>query len=339
MSKLRVFVASPGDVKEERDLVSYVVEELSRSMGHFIPITLEAVRWETHAWPDVGSDAQDVINKEVGEYDVFIGIMWKRFGSPTKRASSGTEEEFARAYELFREYGRPKIMFYFKTASFYTTNEERLSQFAKVVAFRRSLEKLGVLFWEFSDPLKFERRVREHLIRQIGRLTRKARPKRPPQMEATDITRPSPRIFISYARDDLEKAESVYNLLKSAGFEPWLDVKDIVPGSNWKDSVRRSIQRADLFIACLSRRSVQKRGFVQMELRLGLQVLSEHLDSKIFIIPLRLEECEVPESFSRLHYLDFFQKGGPEKLVSAVRAASRGLGTGSESAAEEPRDS
>ncbi len=117
-NKLRVFIASPGDVAEERDIVSHVVGEVQRMLGGFRSVELEPVRWETHAWPDIGEDAQDVINNEIGEFDILIGVMWKRFGSPTKRADSGTGEEFQRAYDYFKKYGRPKIMFYFRKEPF-----------------------------------------------------------------------------------------------------------------------------------------------------------------------------------------------------------------------------
>jgi uncharacterized protein DUF4062 len=167
MSKLRIFIASPGDVKEEREIVSHVVQEISRMFGEAFEVELEPVLWETHAWPDVGDDAQDVINKEIGEYDVLVGIMWQRFGTPTNRASSGTGEEFQRAYNYFKEYQRPKIMFYFRSTPFYTTDLSGIAQFKKVIQFRKSLEQLGVLFWEYDTPLQFERNVREHLIRQI----------------------------------------------------------------------------------------------------------------------------------------------------------------------------
>ena len=85
MNRVRVFAGSPGDVPQERDIVSVVVEELRRTVAPLIPVDLETVRWETHAWPAAGKDAQDVINAEIGEYDVFVGIMWKRFGTRTKR--------------------------------------------------------------------------------------------------------------------------------------------------------------------------------------------------------------------------------------------------------------
>jgi hypothetical protein len=87
-----VFVASPGDVLEERDVVSVIVEELRRILGELRQVDLETVRWETHGWPDVGADAQDVINREIGQFDILVGVMCRRFGTPTKRGDSGTIE-------------------------------------------------------------------------------------------------------------------------------------------------------------------------------------------------------------------------------------------------------
>lgn len=106
-NRVRVFIASPGDVSEERDIVSLVVVELRRVFEELLPFSLDAVRWETHACPDVGEDAQDVINREIGELDIFVGIMWRRFGTSSRRARSGTDEEFQRAYQYFKKYDRP----------------------------------------------------------------------------------------------------------------------------------------------------------------------------------------------------------------------------------------
>ena len=95
---MRVFIASPGDVAEERDIASHVVGELNRVFAGSLGVELEAVRWETHASPDVGVDAQDVVTRQIGDFDVLVGIMWRRFGTPTRRSRSGTGEEFERAY-------------------------------------------------------------------------------------------------------------------------------------------------------------------------------------------------------------------------------------------------
>jgi len=60
-------------------------------------------------------------NLNLPSYDIFIGILWKKFGTLTGRACSGTEEEFNRAYERYKENpSKLRIMFYFKTAPLQT---------------------------------------------------------------------------------------------------------------------------------------------------------------------------------------------------------------------------
>lgn len=224
MTTIRVFIASPGDVAEERDIATLVVGELNRIFGNPFRVDLDAVRWETHAWPDIGEDAQDVINEQIREFDILVGIMWRRFGSPTKRAKSGTGEEFARAYNLFKKHGRPKVMFYFRTTPFYTTNLQELAQFRKVVEFRKALEKLGVLYWTYDAPLQFERNVREHLIRQVLHVAEGASATGPkeaktPEGEGRVEPRPArPSVFIAYSHVDKGAVRSVYRALEAAGF-------------------------------------------------------------------------------------------------------------------------
>jgi hypothetical protein len=311
MKKLKIFVASPGDLSQERDIVSLVVEELRRSIGELLEIELETIRWETHTWPDIGDDAQDVINRQIGEYDVLVGMMWKRFGTATKRASSGTGEEFERAYNYFRKYNRPKIMFYFRTAPFYSTSLNEISQFRRVVQFRKKIEKLGVYYREYSDVLEFERRFREQLSRQIIELSN--------SHKATHIAKAdTPRIFFSYAREDLKEVEQVYNSLKAAGFAPWLDVKDILPGSQWHFEIENAIDESDFFIYFMSTNSVNKVGYVQREIRYALDIFEERLESDIYLIPARLEDITPPHKLSNVQWIDLFSPNGVEKLISTI---------------------
>src|SRR5437868_3524790 len=156
MNNVKVFIASPGDVQDERNLFSMILEEIRFNLAAHLDINLEAVKWETHSWPAAGEDAQDVINRQIGDYDVFVGIMWRRFGTPTKHAESGTQEEFERAFGLFKKYGRPKVMFYFKKTPFYSPNAKELDQFKKVIKFRDRVTKLGVLFSEYDEKIEFE---------------------------------------------------------------------------------------------------------------------------------------------------------------------------------------
>jgi hypothetical protein len=116
---LSVFVASPSDVTDERTKLEEVVNELNITWSREFGVRLELVRWETHSFPSKGADAQDVINTQIPEdYDIFIGIMWCRFGTPTKRAESGTLEEFLRAKARHDENpSSVDIMIYFKDES------------------------------------------------------------------------------------------------------------------------------------------------------------------------------------------------------------------------------
>ncbi len=167
VTKLKIFVASPGDVQEERDRLEDIIDELNLGITREKGLVLELVRWETHAWPAMGEDAQEVVNREIGPYDVFVGIMWKRFGTPTKRAESGTKEEFDLAYELWNKYGRPHIMFYFNRAPFSPSSQDELEQMSKVLAFKEELAQKGGLYWEYDGPDEFEKCVRRHLTQVI----------------------------------------------------------------------------------------------------------------------------------------------------------------------------
>jgi hypothetical protein len=101
--RLRIFVASPGDVEDERRRLAHVVEDLRIHVAAAHGLDLELVRWETHMRPGAGDDAQAVITPQIGSYDLFIGILWNRFGTPTKRAESGTREEFDQAYARWQK--------------------------------------------------------------------------------------------------------------------------------------------------------------------------------------------------------------------------------------------
>jgi diguanylate cyclase (GGDEF)-like protein len=166
-TKLSIFIASPGDVTEERECLKRVVEELNQGVAKANNLILEAVRWETHAWPAIGDDVQDVINHQIPIPDVFIGVLWKRFGTPTLRADSGTEEEFNRVFESWRRHQRPNILFYFSRRPYFPSSAQELSQIERVLQFRLRLQEQGVLYWEYEDPGEFEGNLRAHLTNVI----------------------------------------------------------------------------------------------------------------------------------------------------------------------------
>lgn len=165
---LKVFVASPGDLAPERDALEEVIKELNDTWSETLRIGLALVKWETHAFPGFGADGQDVVNKEIGDdYDIFIGMLWTRFGTPTARAESGTEEEFQRAYSRYRaDPTSVKLMFYFKEEPI-SPRDIDIAQFAKVKEFQERVRELGGLDWSFEDLDDCTKYLRMHLARQV----------------------------------------------------------------------------------------------------------------------------------------------------------------------------
>jgi hypothetical protein len=78
-----------------------------------------------------------------------------------------------------------------------------------------------------------------------------------------------------------------------------------------------------VIIVCLSETSVNKAGFVQKEIRFALDVADEQPEGRIYIIPLRLKECDVPERLKKWHWIDLFRKRGYERLLGGARNAGQ----------------
>ncbi len=129
----------------------------------------------------------------------------------------------------------------------------------------------------------------------------------------------SGRLFLSYAREDKNHVENLYRKLKQAGFFPWMDVMDIVPGEVWESSVMRAIKDSDFFLACISQSSVTKRGMIQKEIRTALSTCDTLLDGDIYLIPIRLEECYIPERLSGFQWVDLYAIDGWKRLVTSIR--------------------
>ncbi len=139
-----------------------------------------------------------------------------------------------------------------------------------------------------------------------------------------------PKVFLAYVVEDFRAADRLYHGLFEAGFDPWLDRRRLEPGQNWPRAIERAISVSDFFIACLSERSLGKRGRFQSELRWALDCASLLPLEDVFFIPARLENCRVP---ARIHqefqYVDLFPDWdrGLEQIVNVMRCqARRGAG-------------
>jgi hypothetical protein len=138
--------------------------------------------------------------------------------------------------------------------------------------------------------------------------------------------KPKVQIFLSYAREDFERVSEFYDRLYYAGFKPWMDKKDILPGERWEHSLWKALHDSDFILVCLSKNSVNKRGFLQRELREALDKWKEKLEDDIYLIPIRFEDCEVPESLREFEWVNLYENNGWMLLLKAIYKGIERLG-------------
>lgn len=127
------------------------------------------------------------------------------------------------------------------------------------------------------------------------------------------------RIFLLYARSDEDAVRRLYRRLIKAGADVWLDRAKLLPGQDWAHEIHNAIHRSDIVIACLSRRFNKQGGYRHEELRIALEKANSLLDGEVFLIPARLERCDLPEALSRWQRVDLFEVDGYRKLISALK--------------------
>jgi len=162
-------------------------------------------------------------------------------------------------------------------------------------------------------------------------------PPEPPPPDPGHVKNTVVQIFLSYAREDEKKVKKLYQKLSKAGFKPWMDKKDILPGEDWQSTIQKAIGHSNFFLVCLSDHSADhQRGWRQREIRQALDIWQEKLDSDIYLIPVRLDDCEVPESLRKFQWVDLCEADGWTRLVEAIREGMKRQGRVDEPTVKKP---
>jgi len=128
-------------------------------------------------------------------------------------------------------------------------------------------------------------------------------------------------IFLCHSSNDKAAVRQLYQMLLRGGFDVWLDEEMILPGQDWEREITHAVRHADTIIICLSHGSITKSGYYQKEIKLALDVADEKPDGAIFLIPARLEECDVPDRLARFQWVDLYKPPEYSKLIKALRSA------------------
>lgn len=169
MTQLRLFASSTSETSAEISALRKVIDGLNKQLESTHAITLRMLSWPDDIRPGVNTDPQAEINRQVADYDIYLGLLGTRFGTPTPRSESGTQEEFEEALSRFkRDMTSVRLLFYFKSSlagiNPYELNAEELRQ---VQRFRDNLKARGVLYRDFADTGEFIELVKTHLFSLI----------------------------------------------------------------------------------------------------------------------------------------------------------------------------
>jgi hypothetical protein len=133
------------------------------------------------------------------------------------------------------------------------------------------------------------------------------------------------RVFLCHAHKDSSTIQRIYKHLTNNNIDAWLDKEKLLPGSDWEYEIRNAVRASDIVIICLSKGFDQK-GFRQNEVRIALDESRLQPEGEIFIIPARLEECEVLPSLRHLHWVNLFESDGYEKLMRTLQVRAQKIG-------------
>jgi len=133
------------------------------------------------------------------------------------------------------------------------------------------------------------------------------------------------RIFLSYAHADVVAVRKLHKYLREKDFDVWFDKENLVPGQDWQLEIEKGLNNSDVVIICLSPTAVSKEGFVQREFKFALDRMLDMPEGRIFLIPVRLQPCEVPTRLSRYHWVDLFEREGYARLMRGLKLRAEQL--------------
>jgi len=139
------------------------------------------------------------------------------------------------------------------------------------------------------------------------------------------------RVFLCHSSDDKPTVRELYSRLESEGWiDAWLDEIKLYPGQDWNYEIEQAVEEADVILVCLTKNSVTKEGYIQRELRIILDYADYKPEGTLYIIPIRLEECEPPKRIRRWQYADYFPEGhraiAYQRLLESLKFCASRLG-------------
>jgi len=129
------------------------------------------------------------------------------------------------------------------------------------------------------------------------------------------------KVFISYARSDMEFAIKFCKDLIQLNYDPWMDKEKILPGQIWAEEIEKAVKQCNFFIPLLSKNSTKKERYVKTELKQAIDIWKKTKLKNLFVIPVRINECEIPKDLKEIQYEDMFPdwKNGINRVHTSIQ--------------------
>jgi hypothetical protein len=243
----------------------------------------------------------------IASCDAVIHLVGFYYGAePSQRPSGEPRRSYTQIeYDVARELRTPLFLFLAaESCGFDDSPQQSEEERTLQLAHRRAIEECDDVYYSFANHEDLARRVFElEFLRR-------------PQAGAANT---APFAFLCHSSQDKLAVRKLYQQLIDDGFSAWFDEEDLLPGQEWETEIRNAVRTSKVVVVCLSRSSITKEGFVQKEIRYALDVAAEKPPGIIFLIPARLDECEVPERLKDWQWVDLFKNNGYERLLKALR--------------------
>ena len=115
------------------------VESFNRVFGRINNIEVVTKHWSTDSYPQSGDKPQELLNKQlVRDCDAAVALFWTRFGTPTDKYASGTEEEI----EEMLSAGKQVFMYFLDVPV--NPSQVDMEQYKKIIDFREKYKDKGI---------------------------------------------------------------------------------------------------------------------------------------------------------------------------------------------------
>jgi hypothetical protein len=127
-------------------------------------------------------------------------------------------------------------------------------------------------------------------------------------------------VILCHAFEDKKVVRCVYDALQESGFEVWLDSESVLGEQDWEPDMADWLRQAACMLVFLSKNSVRKIGSTQHEFGQLIHAWKNMPEGTVYTIPIRINDCQIPDLLSRLDHIDFFADHGMDDIIHCLNA-------------------